>query len=93
MTTTPTQPAEAPSAGLRLRMKVWTDPATSKRYLMPTASMPTARSDIMTAYAMTDEDTKLVKITVREWNTLPFFYFQEEGPAPRASARPVDEIR
>ena len=60
---------------------------------MPTASMPTARSDIMTAYAMTDEDTKLVKITVREWNTLPFFYFQEEGPAPRASARPVDEIR
>jgi len=102
MTTTLTQtnghstngsPAEAPPIGLRLRMKVWTDPATNKRYLMPTASMPSARSDVMTAYAMTDEDTKLVKITVREWNMLPFFYFQEEGPAPRASARPVDEVR
>jgi hypothetical protein len=82
-----------PHAGLRLRMKIWTDPKTSKRYLMPTAVIPDPRSGAMTAYAMSDEDTKIIKLTPAEWNALPFFYFQEDGPAPRASTRPVDVIR
>jgi hypothetical protein len=81
--------------GLRLRMKVWSDPKTGKRYLMSTALM--FKEDIplglMTAYAMTDDDTKEVKMTAIEWNALPFFYFQEDGPAPRASVHPVDVIR
>lgn len=82
---------------LRLRAKVWTDPKTSKRYLMPTAFMRDVMngkpvSDVMCAYAMRDDDTKLVTLTADEWNTLPFFYFQEDGPAPRAATRPVDVI-
>ncbi len=88
-----------PSPGtLRLRLKIWTDPRTNKRYLMPTAFMRDVVngqpvSDAMYAYAMRDDDTKLVTLTAGEWNTLPFFYFQEDGPAPRPPARPVDVIR
>lgn len=85
------------SEQLRLRAKVWTDPKTDKRYLMPTAFMRDVVngkpvSDVMCAYAMRDDDTKLITLTADEWNTLPFFYFQEDGPAPRAAARPVDVI-
>jgi hypothetical protein len=78
---------------LRIRMKIWTDPATSRRYLMPTAIMPDPKSGVLTAYAMTDEDTRMVRLTAAEWNALPFFYFREDGPAPRAIARPPDAIR
>jgi hypothetical protein len=83
--------------GLRLRMKVWIDPTTAKRYLMPSAFMRDVVngqpvSDVMYAYAMSDEDTKLVTMTAREWNTLPFYYFREDGPAPRMTARPVDVV-
>lgn len=84
-----------PHTGLRLRMKVWTDPKTRKRYLMATGIMSEADAPrgILTAYAMSDEDTKIIKLTPPEWNALPFFFFQEDGPAPRATARPVDVIR
>lgn len=92
-------PIEQASAieSLRLRSKIWTDPSTSKRYLMPRAFMRDVVNgqpvtDIMYAYAMRDDDTKLVTLDVGEWNALPFFYFKEDGPAPRATARPVDVI-
>jgi predicted nucleic acid-binding protein len=83
--------------GLRLRMKIWTDPETSKRYLMAMALMRDVRggvpiSDVMIAYAMRDDDTKIITLTMDEWDALPFFFFQEEGPAPRASTRPLDVI-
>jgi hypothetical protein len=78
---------------MRLRMKVWTDPATRKRYLMPAAIMHDPLFGNLTAYAMTDEETKTIKLSTDEWNSLPFFYFQEDGPAPRATTRPVDVIR
>ena len=92
-----TAPIETPTEGLKLRLKVWTDPATAKRYLMPSAFMRDIvngqpMSDVMYAYAMSDEDTKLVTLTASEWNALPFYYFQEDGPAPRATARPVDVL-
>jgi hypothetical protein len=82
---------------LRLRMKVWTEPSTSKRYLMPVGVMrDVARgspvTDVVHAYAMRDDDTKLVILTVAEWNALDFYYFHEDGRAPRATARPVDEL-
>jgi hypothetical protein len=99
--TTADTPAPSPqktAEGLRLRMKVWTDSKTGKRYLMPAAFMRDVVkgqpvSDAMYAYAMSDDSTKLVTLTAREWNSLPFFYFQEDGPAPRATAWPVDVIR
>ena len=92
-----TSPVTMPSEQLRLRSKVWTDPKTEKRYLMPAAFMRDVVngkpvSDFMCAYATRDDDTKLVTLTTDEWNTLPFFYFQEDGPAPRAAARPVDLV-
>lgn len=94
---TPPHPATAPHEDLRLRMKVWTDPWTGKRYLMPTAFMRDIKngqpvSDVMLVYAMRDDDTRIVTLRADEWNTLPFFYFHEDGPAPRASARPPDVI-
>jgi hypothetical protein len=82
---------------LRLRMKVWTDPKTFKRYLMPTAFMRDVVNgqpvtDAMYAYAMSDSDTRLVTLTAAQWNALPFFYFREDGYAPRATARAVDSV-
>jgi hypothetical protein len=93
----PADVTEAATEMLRLRAKVWTDPQTAKRYLMPTAFMRDVVrgqpvTDAMYAYALRDDDTKLVALTVPEWNALPFHYFQEDGPAPRASARPPDEV-
>lgn len=90
-------PIEPQITGLRLRMKVWTDPATAKRYLMPSGFMRDVVnghpvSDIMYAYAMSDEHTKIVTLTALEWNALPFFYFEEDGAAPRASARRPDAV-
>jgi hypothetical protein len=92
---TPPLPRMRIQNGLRLRMKVWTDPGTLKRYLMPTGFMRDLVrgqpvSDAMYAYAMSDDDTRLVELTATEWNSLPFFYFQEDGYAPRAAARPMD---
>lgn len=93
------QSTAVPSPGtLRLRMKIWTDHRTGKRYLMPTAFMRDVVngqpvSDAMYAYAMRDDDTKLVTLTAGEWNALPFFYFQEDGWAPRAAERPADVIK
>lgn len=83
---------------LRLRMKVWRDPATGHDYLMPAAFMRDVMdgkpvSDVMCAYAMRDDDTKIVTMTVDEWNTLPFFYFRQDGRAPRAGNRPLDVVR
>jgi hypothetical protein len=78
-------------------MKVWIDRSTTKRYLMPSAFMRDVVngrpvSDVMIAYAMRDDDTKVVTLTTDEWNALPYFYFKEDGAAPRASARPLDAI-
>ena len=82
---------------LRLRVKVWTDPGTLKRYLMPTGFMRDLVnglpvSDVMYAYGMRDDDTKLVVLSALEWNALPFFYFREDGAAPRATARAGDTL-
>lgn len=94
----PAEPiVEPPAASLRLRMKVWTDLTTAKRYLMPSAFMRDVVnghpvSNVMHAYAMSDDSTKLVTLTAAEWNALPFFHFQEDGPAPRAASRPVDDV-
>lgn len=89
--------ADAAGGDLRLRMKVWTDQGTGKRYLMPAAFMRDVVngrpiSDVMLAYAMRDDDTRIVTLRAHEWNTLPFSYFEEDGPAPRATAQPIDVL-
>ena len=93
----PAAPTEVPVESLRIRMKIWTDPTTAKRYLMPSALMRDVVngqpvSDVMYAYALRDDSTKVVTLTAAEWNALPFFYFQEDGAAPRAATRPLDDL-
>lgn len=83
--------------GLRVRMKVWTDAETSARYLVPSAFMRDVVnghpiSDVMYAYAIGEDEVKQVTLTASEWQALPFFYFQEDGPAP-ATTRQVSSIR
>lgn len=68
---------------LRLRMKVWTHPRTNRRYLMPTAFLISRNGD-MKAFAMRDDETLEVSLSVAEWNSLPFRYFVEDGEAERA---------
>lgn len=85
-------PIDSRFDGLRLRMKVWIDPTTRKRYLAPTAMLTDVRRGIFTAYAMSDDDTKQIHLSVDAWNALPFFYFKEDGPAPRGGTRPPDVV-
>jgi hypothetical protein len=90
-------PVETPVESLRVRLKIWIHPQTTKRYLMPTAFMRDVVngqpvSDVMVAYAMRDDDTVVVTLTVAQWNAMPFFYMQEDGSAPRATSRPIDVI-
>jgi hypothetical protein len=87
-----TPPYTIPQHGLRLRMKVWTDPRTRKRYLLPVAFMRDLVrgqpvTDVMYSYAVADGETKTILLTAHEWNSLPFFYFQEDGHAPRGTAQ------
>src|SRR4029450_8742108 len=68
-------PVAMPAEQIRLRMKVWTDPKTARGYLIPTAFMRDVVngrpiSDVMCAYAMSDDDTRIVTLTADEWNTL-----------------------
>lgn len=77
-------PLPLPQDGLRLCMKVWTDPGTHRRYLMPVAFIRDAVNGQLNAHAMRDDDTRTVLLSVSEWNALPFFYFQEDGYAARA---------
>lgn len=84
--TAPTPAAATPApqtvpSPLRLRLKVWTDPQTKKRYLMPTALLD-PRTGVMTAYGTASEgDDKVLRLTPPEWQALPFFYFKEDQPA------------
>jgi hypothetical protein len=89
-----TPPHMIPQHGLRLRMKVWTDPQTRKRYLLPVAFMRDLVrgqpvTDVMYSYAVADGETRTILLTAHEWNSLPFFYFQENGHAPRGAARHI----
>jgi hypothetical protein len=91
--TTAAAPIEVPIERLRLRMKIWTHPKTGKRYLMTNAYMRDVRngqpiSDVMVAHAMCEDDTMNVTLRVDQWQALPFFYVQEDGPAPRPTKRP-----
>lgn len=87
----PAQPAAAPvgetaAKGLRLRMKIWTDARTNKRYLVPSAFMRDVVdghpvSDVMYAYAISGDEILHITLRANEWQMLPFAFFQEEGPA------------
>jgi hypothetical protein len=94
----PAKSVPAASTSLRLRMKVWTDPRTLKRYLMPAAFFRDVLggkpvTNVMYAHAMRDDATKIVTLTAAEWNALPFFYFCEDGGAPRVSGHPGEPAR
>ena len=87
----PAPPAAAPvgetaAKGLRLRMKIWTDARTNKRYLVPSAFMRDVVdghpvSDVMYAYAISGDEILHITLRANEWQMLPFAFFQEEGPA------------
>lgn len=72
--------------GLRLRMKIWTDPRTGKRYVVPTAHFRDVVdgapvSDVMHAYAIGEDDVLHVTLRAFEWQALPFVHLREEDPA------------
>jgi len=78
---------------MRLRMKVWTDPDTDVRYLCPAAFMKRGHEPfMMSAYAMNDEDTKVIELTMEEWDSLPFFYFKEDGECTDRPKRNFDIV-
>lgn len=78
-------PSDSPDntvSSLRLRMKIWVHPETQKRFMVAAGYLE-LKSERMIAYAMSDEQTYPLKLTIDEWNALPYFFFREDGPAPK----------
>jgi hypothetical protein len=64
---------------LRLKLKVWTS-KTGRTYLCPTGFLVTRyEGPMVKAYIMRDDDTQFIEMTEKEWNSLPFYYFKEDG--------------
>jgi hypothetical protein len=65
---------------LRLKMKVYTNPETGRRYLAATGVV---ERGFVYATVMSDKETKGAALSIDEWNDLPYFYFKEDGPAEK----------
>lgn len=76
---------------LRLRAKVFTNAATGQRYLVSMAMFNPERESVH-VYFMSDEETLFMAMTVDDYNALPYFYFKEDGEAPRPPMRVADAI-
>jgi hypothetical protein len=82
----PAPESEAPKApevpGLRTHVKVWTDSVTGQRFITPCAVL--TATGLMVATAISESGAvRNVTLTAAEWNSLPFFFFKEDGEAPR----------
>lgn len=67
---------------IRLKLKVYTDPYTKKRYVAA-AGMLDPATGVIHAVLLSDDDTRPTKMLVSEWNDLPYFYFVEGAPAEK----------
>jgi len=74
---------------VRLRAKVFTNEATGQRYLVSIAMFNPERETV-NVYFMSDEETLFQIMSVDDYNTLPYFFFKEDGPAPRPAMRVAD---
>ena len=77
----------------RVRTKVWTD-EDGQQYMVgvammgvrPSSKEGSSEDDVepcINAYATCEEKTVQLQMTLVEWNKLPFFWFVQEGRAPR----------
>ena len=66
----------------RLRCKIFE--RNGKRYLVGLGLLVKGK---MMVYAMSDEGTLELYMTVKEWNALEFHWFEDQGPAPRRSEK------
>lgn len=76
--------SEAPRRArlMRLRVKVWTDPESGKRFLAAGGVFAPAKDQVL-FFAMSDEETKHVKVDSQSWNDLPYFWFEEDGESEK----------
>ncbi len=65
---------------LRVRMKVWTQPQTNKQFLVA-VGFPDSKTGRVFAYALRDDGTESLTLTIEEWNALPWRYFIDDGAA------------
>lgn len=71
---------------MRLRMKVFADASTGKKYVVSIALLD-PKTETVRAYLMSDEETRFVALSIDDYNAIPYSFFDEDGPAPPASAR------
>ncbi len=76
---------------MRLRVKVFTAPATGKRYLVSIAMFNPEREELH-VYFMSDEETLFRSLPIDDYNALPYFFFKEDGPAPRPEMRVAEPL-
>lgn len=77
---------------MRLRARVFTNPFTGKRYLVSMAIADIAKEQVH-VYFMSDEETLFQAMSINDYNALPYFFFKEDGPAPKPEMRVADELR
>jgi hypothetical protein len=72
-------------------MKVYTD-KDNKLYMAAVAYIDAANEKVVT-YAMSEVKTFQLKLTIAEWNALPYHYFKDDGEAPRPERKwPYDPM-
>lgn len=70
---------------LRVPLKVWKDPTNDQIYLAPVCLRAKNNTHVKAFLVSRDntEAVRFVDMTLDEWNEMPFFYFKEDGLAPR----------
>jgi len=76
---------------VRLRAKVFTNETTGQRYLVSMAMFNPERETVH-VYFMSDEETLFQIMSVEDYNALPYFFFKEDGPAPKPEMRVADVL-
>jgi hypothetical protein len=72
----------------RLKMKVYVE--NEKTYLVSQAYATISNPDNLKVIIMSDDDSRTILLNTKQYNDLPYRWFEDMGPAPKASAmRPV----
>jgi hypothetical protein len=74
----------------RLKMKVYE--SNGQTYVVSLGVM-VPLEERMACYVMNDDFTTMVTLTVDEYNALPYRWFEDRGPAPKASAIPPTQVK
>lgn len=72
---------------MELRLKVKVMELDGRRFMVAAANMNLA-TDKLAVVVMRDDDTRVVPMSVEQYNALAYHWFRDEGPAPKGPIWP-----